>query len=108
MTVGGTTTIIEPRTHEPHVERPRHRIKSTNSDLPHGVHDNGDWYKKFIPTYNKWLGTRVTPWIIDEVESIGALQVIWRAVYPYIDYAIDADCMVYRLVSHVITLRHSS
>ncbi|KAF8499774.1 hypothetical protein F5888DRAFT_111124 [Russula emetica] len=94
---GGTTTIIPPRTYEPRVERPKHRIKDTNIGLPHGVYD--DWYKKFIPTYKKWLGTRVKPWIIDEDESIAALQVIWRAIYPHIDYVIDAKCLVYRMAN---------
>jgi hypothetical protein len=56
----------------------------------------------------KFLGTRDKPWTIDEDESIAALQIIWRAVYPHIDYVIDANCLVYRMVSHVITLRHSS
>ena len=105
---GGTTTIVPTRTYEPRVEHPKHRIKNTNSGLPRGVDDNDDWYKKFIPTYNKWLGTRVKPWVIDEDESIAALQVIWKAVYPRIDYVIDANCLVYRMASHVIFLRNPS
>lgn len=105
---GGTATIIPPRTRAPRVERPRHEIKDLRSKLPSGVDDNDDWYKKFIPTYKKWLGTRDKPWsTIDRDESIAALQVIWRAVYPHIDYVIDAECFVYHLVSRVITLRHS-
>ncbi|KAI0283694.1 hypothetical protein BGY98DRAFT_1093785 [Russula aff. rugulosa BPL654] len=98
---GGTATIIPPRTREPRVERPRHEIKDPRSKLPNGVDDNGDWYKKFIPTYKKWLGTRDKPWsTIDRDESIAALQVIWRAVYPHIDYVIDAECFVYHLATH--------
>ena len=97
------------RTYEPRVERPKHQIKDPKFDLPRGVHDNNDWDKKFIPTYKKWLSTRDKPWsFVGQDESIAALQVIWRAVYPHIDYVIDAQCFVYRLVSHVTTLRHSS
>lgn len=108
MTVGGTTTLVQPPTYESRVERPRHRIRDTDSNLPHGVSDNDDWSKKFIPTYKKWLSTRVKPWIDDNDKSVAALQVIWRAVYPHIDYVIDADCSEYRLVRYVITLRYSS
>ena len=108
MTTGGITTIVPHRTYEPPVKRPKHGMEDTNFELPRGVHDNNDWDKKFIPTYTKWLGTRVKPWVVDKDESIAALQVIWRAVYPHIDYVIDADCFAYHIVSHVITLRHSS
>jgi hypothetical protein len=96
------------RTYEPRVERPKHQIKDPKFDLPRGVHDNNDWDKKFIPTYKKFLGTRAKPWTIDEDESIAALQVIWGAVYPHIDYVIDANCLAYHMVRHVISLRHLS
>jgi hypothetical protein len=96
--VGGTTSIIPPRTYEPRVESPKPRIKDTNLGLPR-IDDNDDWNKRFFPTYKKWLGTRAKPWAIDKDERIAALQVIWRAVYPHIDYVIDANCFVYRLVS---------
>ncbi len=36
------------------------------------------------------------PYNVDKDENIAALQVIWRAVYPHINYIIDADCLVYR------------
>jgi len=108
ITAGETTTITPPYTYEPRIERPKHRIKDTDFGLPHGVHDNNDWHKKFIPTYKKWLGTRAKPWVIDKHESIAALQVIWRAVYPHIDYIIDVNCPVDCMVSHVITIHYSS
>ena len=114
ITSGGTTTIVPPpahRTYEPRVERPAHQIKDPNFDLPlvaYIVIIMTVLFKKFIPTYKKFLGTRAKPWSIDEGESIAALRVIWGAVYPHIDYVIDANCLAYHMVSHVITLRHLS
>jgi hypothetical protein len=41
---------------------------------------NNDWRKKFITTYEKWLGTRAEPWIVREYENLATLQAIWNKV----------------------------
>ncbi|KAI0302275.1 hypothetical protein BC826DRAFT_966257 [Russula brevipes] len=73
--------------------------KYTNADLPGGVHDNNDWRKRFITTYEKWLGMRAEPWIISEHENVAALQAIWNVVYPHIDYVVDVECAVYYIAN---------
>ena len=75
------------------------RQKYTNSDLPQGALDNNDWRKKFISTYEKWLGAHAGPRVADEVTNVAAMQAIWNAIYPHIDYTIDVNCPVYYIVS---------
>jgi hypothetical protein len=73
--------------------------KFTNCNLPQGSHDSNNWCRKFIPTYEKWLGTRTEPWIIDKNENVATLQTIWNAVYPHVDHIVDIDGPVYHIVS---------
>jgi hypothetical protein len=80
-------------------KRTTRQSKYTNGDLPGGAHDNNDWRKRFITTYEKWLGMRAEPWIISERENVAALQAIWNVVYPHIDYVVDTECAVYHIVS---------
>jgi hypothetical protein len=60
---------------------------------------NNAWRKKFITTYEKWLGTRSEPWDVEDKDSCEALQAIWNTVYPHIDYHVDADGPVFYIVS---------
>jgi hypothetical protein len=80
--------------------------KYTNSDLPQGALENNDWRKKFITTYEKWLGACAGPWINDEDKNIAVMQTIWNAVYPHIEHTIDVDGPVYYIVSCSIPLFH--
>ena len=73
--------------------------KYTNADLPQGAQLNNTWRKKFITTYEKWLGTCTEPWDVEDTDSCMALQAIWNTVYPHIDYVVDADGPVFYIVS---------
>ena len=84
-----------------HGEGGKRQRKFTNRDLPQGSHNDNDWRGKFIPTYEKWLGTRNEPWIVDENENVAALQTIWNAVYLHIDHIIDIDGPVYHIISSI-------
>jgi hypothetical protein len=77
--------------------------KYTNADLPQGALENNDWRKKFIPTYEKWLGARAGPWVNNEDKNLAAMQAIWNAVYPHIDYTIEVDGPVYWIVSRFVS-----
>jgi hypothetical protein len=83
-------------------EGSKHPTKYTNSDLPKGTLENNDWRRKFITTYEKWLGARAGPWIDKEDENAAAMQAIWDTVYPHIDYTIEVDGPVYYIVSYVV------
>jgi hypothetical protein len=88
-----------------HFYLPKHHMKYTHLDLPHGALDNNDWQKKFILTYEKWLGACVEPWLISkDPNHISALQAIWNAVYPHIDHVIDMDSPVYHIVSLSVSI----
>lgn len=76
--------------------------KYTNSDLPQGALDNNDWRKKFITTYEKWLGAYAGPWIKNEDENVAAMQAIWNAIYPHIKYTVEVDGPVYYIVSRFV------
>ena len=77
----------------------KRQTKYTNIDLPQGAQLNNAWRKRFITTYEKWLGTHSEPWEVAEKDSCEALQLIWNAVYPHIDYVVDADGAVFYIVS---------
>jgi hypothetical protein len=77
----------------------KRQSKYTNLDLPQGAQVNNAWRKKFITTYEKWLGTRSEPWDVAEKDSCEALQLIWNTIYPHIDYVVDADGPVFYIVS---------
>jgi len=52
-------------------------MKYTHLDLPHGALNNNNWQKKFIPTYEKWLGACTELWLISkDPNHISALQAI--------------------------------
>ena len=83
------------------VECGKRPTKYTNSDLPQGTLDNNDWRKKFITTYQKWLGARAGPWINNKDENLATMQTIWDAVYPYINHTIEVDGPVYYIMCHL-------
>jgi hypothetical protein len=82
------------------VEGGKRPTKYRNSDLPQGALENNNWRKKFITTYQKWLGARAGPWINSEDENLATMQTIWDAVYPHINHTIEADGPVYYIVRH--------
>ena len=79
---------------------PKCHIKYTHLDLPHGALNNNDWQKKFLMTYEKWLGACTEPWLVNkDPNHISVLQAIWNAVYPHINHIVDMDSPVYHIVS---------
>ncbi|KAH9023836.1 hypothetical protein EDB85DRAFT_300801 [Lactarius pseudohatsudake] len=52
-----------------------------NSCLPPGADTNNRFRRVFIPTYERWVGTRANPWLIPDHVAIPVLQTIWDAVY---------------------------
>ncbi|KAI0276550.1 hypothetical protein BC826DRAFT_1192694 [Russula brevipes] len=91
--------IFHPRPDRAECGTHKHLTKYTNADLPEGTLDNNDWQKRFITTYEKWLGTHAEPWVVGENENLAALQAIWNVVYPHIDHVIDADGPVYYIAN---------
>ncbi|KAI9433889.1 hypothetical protein H4582DRAFT_1788806, partial [Lactarius indigo] len=49
--------------------------------LPPGTETNNRFRRVFIPTYERWVGTRANPWVIPDHVAIPVLQTIWDAVY---------------------------
>ncbi|KAH8991571.1 hypothetical protein EDB92DRAFT_665813 [Lactarius akahatsu] len=52
-----------------------------NPRLPPGAENNNRFRRVFIPTFERWFGTRANPWVISNFVAIPVLQTIWDAVY---------------------------
>ena len=71
--------------------------KFTNNDLPAGSMDL--WRPVLIPTFAKFVASYDDPWVIDDQDTITALQKVWDAVYPKIPYTVKTKEAVFVLVS---------
>ncbi|KAH9170847.1 hypothetical protein EDB89DRAFT_1238786 [Lactarius sanguifluus] len=52
-----------------------------NLHLPPGAENNNRFRRVFIPTFERWFGTRANPWVVSTFVAIPVLQTIWDAVY---------------------------
>ncbi|KAH9034007.1 hypothetical protein EDB83DRAFT_1784674 [Lactarius deliciosus] len=78
--------IVKYETHRPYPAPPSWLCKRfpnprLNACLPPGAETNNRFRRVFIPTYERWVGTRANTWVIPDHVAIPVLQTIWDAVY---------------------------
>ncbi|KIK83402.1 hypothetical protein PAXRUDRAFT_27519 [Paxillus rubicundulus Ve08.2h10] len=68
----------------------------SNMDLP--VPANVVWSHTFIDTATLWASIQLNVWVILEEDLVVALQTIFNAMYPQVDYTITAQGSVYAII----------
>ncbi|KAH8995781.1 hypothetical protein EDB86DRAFT_1064330 [Lactarius hatsudake] len=74
-----------------------------NLHLPPGAENNNRFRRVFIPTFERWFGTR-DPWVVSTFVAIPVLQTIWDAVYMEdgVEWTFEANDTVIYCISQCL------